>query len=44
VTKAEFSASLVQSSASHDPSKIKYADLQHKKHLLLSMLKPVLVP
>ncbi len=41
VIKAEFSASLLQSLVSHDPSEIiQNADLLLKKHfLLLSMLK-----
>jgi len=41
VIKAKFSASLLQSSVSHDPSEIiRYADLLLKKHFL-SMLKKV---
>ncbi len=40
----EFSASLLQSSASHDPSEVFcYADLLLKKHLWLSLLKTVVL-
>ncbi len=40
---AEFSASLLQSSVSHDHSEIMLYELLLKKHLLLSLLKTYLV-